>query len=112
MSFDSNPIDFPELWDTFSIVGTLSPGKCKFGKVKRKYQWDKKKGKGSKGESLTFTQIPSVEVSVTLEFWTAAHFREWDEFLPLLKFDPTKKTVTAIEIYHPALADLHTCSSC
>src|SRR5262249_5426830 len=58
------------------------------------------------GATVTFTQRPPAKFSITFKLWTAAHFTAWDSFLPLLKYDPTKKSVQAVEIYHPSLADI------
>jgi hypothetical protein len=33
-------------------------------------------------------------------------FNLWETFRPLLKYDPTKKDIQAVDIFHPSLADL------
>ena len=93
-------------WDVIVVGGVTCPGYCKLDKVARKNEFDRKKGKGTQGETLTYVQKPAAEIKVTFYLWTTAHFVSWDSFRQLLKYDPTKKSVEAIEIYHPALADL------
>ena len=94
-------------WDVIVIGGVTSPGLAEWSTVpKRAYTWDKKKGKGTKGETLTFVQIPASNGKVTFKLWTDEHFTAWDAFRPLFKYDPTKKTVEAIEIYHPCCAEI------
>lgn len=101
-----NPIKTPQAWDYITIGGINSPGMCKLGDVKRKHDFDRKKGKGTVGETITFTQKPAAEFTVTFYLWLEEHFTEWDEFREHLKYDPTKKEIQAIEIYHPSLLDL------
>ena len=101
-----NPIDNPQIWDVIRLGQAISPGICKVGEWKREHQWDVKKGKGTLGGTVTFVGRPPAKGSITFKLWTPDHFAEWDLFRPLLKFDPTKKTVSAIDIYHPSLADI------
>jgi hypothetical protein len=101
-----SPFIDPGAWDVFSIGGVTSPGLAKIDKVARKHDFDRKKGKGTQGETITFVQKPAAEFKVTISLWTDQHFADWQAFMPLLKYDPTKKTIQAIEIYHPALAAL------
>jgi hypothetical protein len=110
MSADVNPLENPQVWDAIEIGGVEAPGVCKLGTVKREYEWDVKKGKGSAGATITFVGRPPVKFSVTFYLWTVDHFTEWDDFRPLLKYTPTKKAVQAIDIWHPALADIE-CNS-
>jgi len=101
-----NPIDNPQEWDVVFVSGVRSPGIIKDGNLgewKRTHDFDIKKGKGTLGATVTFTNKPPAEGTITFMLWTAAQFAAWDSFLPLLKYDPTKKTVTAVDIYHPAL---------
>jgi hypothetical protein len=104
-----NPIDNPETWDSVQIGGTTSPGVCHVGEWKRHHDFDIKKGKGAQGATITFVQKPPAEGSIEFELWTADHFNAWDLFLPLLKYDPTKKDIQAIDLYHPSLdaIDVH-----
>lgn len=101
-----NPIDNPGAWDFLTVGGMKSPGLAKVGEAKRANEWDKKKGKGASGESLTFVQKPAASFSVQFYLWEPQHFADWETFRPLLKYDPTKRVTTALDVYHPSLADL------
>lgn len=101
-----NPIDYPQDWDVVRIGQAISPGICKVGEFKRAHEWDVKKGKGTLGATVTFVARPPAKGSITFKLWTSAHFTAWDSFRPLLQYDPTKKSVQAVDIYHPSLADI------
>lgn len=103
---DFNPLDNPELYDAVSIGGVLSPGVCIIGDVKRKNSWDVKKGKGTLGATITFTGREPISFSIEFLLWTPDHFTQWGTFQKQFEFDPTKKAVTAISIFHPQLSDL------
>jgi hypothetical protein len=105
-----SPFEDPHSWDVIKVGGVECPGIFKFTTIpKRAYEWDKKKGKGTKGETKTFVQMPASEGKGKFYLWTVDHFHAWESFRALFKYDPTKKDVQAIEIYHPALAaiELH-----
>lgn len=102
----SDPISYPQTWDVVVIAGQTSPGLCEVSEFKRAHEWDVKKGKGTLGATITFVSKPPAKGSVTFKAWTAAHFAAWDIFYSLFKYDPTKKTVTGVDIYHPSLADI------
>lgn len=108
-----NPIDFPAEHNVLRVGTGVSPGRCEVKGFKRVQEFDVKKGKGTKGATITFTQKPPAEGEITFYLWDNGtlgtghnHFQEWGVFLPLLKYDPTKKDITAINVYHPVLADL------
>lgn len=101
-----NPIENPQAWDIVYIGQVPCPGYCKVGEFPRSYEWDVKKGKGTQGATTTFVGKPPTKGSITFYLWTAQHFKEWAVFRPLLKYDPTKKSVQAVDIYHPSLADI------
>lgn len=106
MSGGIDPFSFPDIWDTVLVSGVKSPGLCKLSNWKRAHEWDVKKGKGTLGAIVTFVGRPPAKGSIEFRLWTAQHFVDWDVFRALLKFDPSKKTIQAIPLYHPALADL------
>ncbi len=108
-----NPIDFPRSWDVVDLGGVFSPGFCTWEGWKRHNEWDRKKGKGTRGSTQTLVQQPEAQGSFVFHIWDNGtlgtghdHFAEWDAFSPLLQYDPTKKKPQAITIYHPALATL------
>lgn len=107
------PLQFPQYWDKVIIAGVTSPGLARLKEWKRAHDWDVKKGKGTLGATLTFTQKPPAEGQIEFLLWDDGsmnygpyggdHFTAWDNFVPLLKYDPTKKTADAVFIYHPSL---------
>lgn len=112
-----NPLEKAEQWHFFTIAGVRSPGGAIVGEGKRKHEWDVKRGKGAQGATMTYVGIAPMDFSVTVQLWDAGdrgdvyypdldHFALWDAFLPLLKYDPTKKTPTAIDFYHPSFEGL------
>lgn len=101
-----NPFENPQVWDVIRVGQVVSPGLCDVGEFLRSYGYDIKKGKGMAGAKLTLTTKPPTEGSFELIIWTPAQARAWDKFLPLLDYDPSKTTAKAIDIYHPALADI------
>lgn len=119
MSLSGNdPISNPSAWNTTVIAGIASPGYCTVKEHDRRNEWDIKKGKGVKGATITYVQRPPAQFSVDYYagYYDASgaggadHFAAWDAFQPLLRYDPTKKTPQAIDIYHPALADVEIAS--
>ena len=106
MSSDAaNPIEDPQAWDHIYVGQTKSP-LCKVTGFKRQYEWDKKTGKGTKGSTTTFVGQPAVNGTVTFYLWRVQDFVAWAAFRKLLKYDPTKKNVEAIDIWYPSLADI------
>ena len=99
-----NPFDNPRAWDTLRIANVTSPGLVTLSGFKRANEWDIKKGKGSVGGTLTFVQRPPAKGTFTFRLWLREHFTDWDTFQDLFEFDPSKTTITAVDIYHPALA--------
>lgn len=102
----ANPIDAPEAYDFVTIQGVNTPGRCKVGEFKRVVDWDVKTGKGTAGATETVKGLPPAKGSIQFFVWESAHFAAWDALLPMLKYDPTKKTKQANSIYHPFLADI------
>lgn len=101
-----DPIAFPNDWDVFTIGGFKSPGVAVVHEFKRKHEFDVKKSKGVYGATITFVGRPPAQGRITLKFWQAAHFISWAGFRPLLKYNPTKTTVQAVDIFHPSLGDI------
>jgi hypothetical protein len=111
-SSDINPIEFANDWQNVVIAGTTSPGAIPIDGIhgfERETGWDKKKGKGASGATLTLTQYPPSEGAIDFQLWLPEHFTQWKRFRALLKYNTTKTTNTAadaLNIYHPALADV------
>jgi hypothetical protein len=105
-----NPIAFPGFWDRLIVGDVPSPGYCTWSGWARKLELDKKKGKGTKGATSTVSQEPPAEGSFEFFIWDDGslgtgrnHFEDWENFSALLKHDPSKKEVTALGVFHPAL---------
>lgn len=98
MAFD--PIRYAAEEDVFRIGGQANPGIAKLSGFKRVYGWEIKKGKGIKGSTVTLNEYPPVEGSIEVKLWTPEQFEAWEEFQKLFKYDPTKKTVAAVDWYH------------
>jgi hypothetical protein len=99
-----DPFNYATQWDSIQLGGVTSPGICEVGEFKRGFEWDIKKGKGTLGATITFVGRPPAKGSIKFILWEAAHFVAWDSFIPQFKYDPTKQSVQAVEIYHPSLA--------
>lgn len=99
-----NPFDSPDAWDVIKIGQQTSPGLCKVSDFASKHEWDVKKGKGTLGATITFVGRPPAKGSIKFKLWTPQHFVQWGTFVDSFKYDPTKKAVQAIDIYHPALS--------
>jgi hypothetical protein len=102
---EANPLDLPLQWDFVFVGGVPSPGKAEVSGAGRPYKWDEKDGPGTQGANLTYRGSRNSHFKITLTFWRAEHFAEWDQWQRLLEYDSTKKKVTAVDCYHPSLAD-------
>lgn len=109
-----NPISSSSLggrhpWSFITIAGIESPGIIPTDGIKgfkRETGWDKKKGKGTQGATMTLTTLPPAEGSIEFCLWLPVHFAQWQEFIRQLIYNPTRKPADAFDIGHPALADL------
>jgi hypothetical protein len=103
----ANPLRFPQAWDTFQVGAVTNPGIVPPGGItgfERSYEFDVKKGKGAYGGTVTFTQKPPSKGKITIHLWTMSQIDALETFIPLLQYDPTKKAVSALDIYHPSLS--------
>jgi hypothetical protein len=103
-----NPISDPQAYDVVKIDGVENPGVIAQGGITgftRPTEWDIKKGKGTKGGTATLSQLPPAKGSIKFLLWSPFHVDAWDLiYRKRFLYDPTKKTVNAVDIYHPALA--------
>lgn len=102
---DANPLRLPRQWDFVFVGGVPSPGLAKVSKAGQPWKWDEKDGPGTQGATQTYRGSRLSHFTITLTFWLEEHFDEWDRWQTLLAYDSTKKNVTAVDVYHPALAD-------
>ncbi len=101
-----NPFDDPAEFDIIEINGQVCPGICELSGWKRPTEWDVKKGKGTKGGTATLSQLPPAKGSVKFKLWTPQQFEDWADFRKNFKYDPTKKTINAVDVFHPSLAEI------
>lgn len=106
MSGQLDPITNAEAWHVIRVGQSVSPGLAIPGEIKRKHEWDVKKGKGTFGSTTTFVGRPPGQCSVKFLLWLPVHFVQWDTFRPLLKYDPTKKSIQAVDVFYPSWADV------
>ncbi len=97
--------------DFLTIDGEENPGIIAPGGItgwKRETEWDVKKGKGTKGGTATLSQLPPAKGSIKFLLWKDSHKEAWDgSFRARFKYDPTKKTKNAVDIFHPWLDALN-----
>jgi hypothetical protein len=110
-----SPLQYPQEWDVINIGGVDSPGVCVVGKTKRHNVFDVKRGKGVKGATITYEGDEPASFDVTFTLWRDPKvtsptdpddFANWEAFVPLLRYDPSKKTMQAVDIYHPSLVPI------
>ncbi len=105
-----DPIKNSNLWHAFTLKGISSPGTIAKGGhkgFKRETGWDVKKGKGTKGATLTLTSQPPAKGSFTLQLFTTQDFADWDAFvLNVLSIDPEIQKATGLAIYYPGLSSI------
>ena len=107
-------------WQYVKLGGVNTPGTIPRGGLtgfKRETGWDKKKGKGTKGATLTLTSQPPCEGEVVLQligpggFYSYAgastDFAQWDAFVAaVLAISPTQQQAYGLAIYHPAFSSI------
>lgn len=113
-----SPFLYPQEWDTILVGGeggTPSPGICEIAGAKPKNEWDVKRGKGAQGAQYTYNGLEPARFTATFTLWRSPgitgpsdpdDYEDWLAFVALLKYDPTRKDIQAVDIYHPALDDV------
>ncbi len=96
----ANPITNPEAWDALVIAGDYTPGLAKV-KSSRAHKWDEKKGKGAQGSTLTYAGHDLATVDITLRFWEAEQYDEFEAKVGQWLPDP--KNPKALDVVHPQL---------
>lgn len=92
-----DPALYPAAADTIVFDGgrLRTPGRCKVEGFERKNDYDKKKGKGTRGATQTLKEQPPAEGSITFWAWTVAQRAAWTPILQRLAFDPSKNAGSA-----------------
>jgi hypothetical protein len=105
-----NPITQANDWMYAMLGGVPTPGTIPRNGIKgfkRETGWDKKKGKGTQGATLTLTSQPPCEGSITLQLFTKDDFDNWDVFvLSILSIPAAKQKAQGLSVYHPQFASL------
>jgi hypothetical protein len=109
-------------WTYFTLNGYDSPGSIPRGGVRgfrRETGWDKKKGKGTAGATLTLTTLPPCEGEFTIQLigpggitafgQKSTDFAQWDQFVANALAVPPVLTrandaAQGLTIYYPAFA--------
>lgn len=108
-----NPLDDADAWDVLFVGATLTPGVIKsISGCGIAYKWDKKRGKGAQGATLTYTgeDPPTLTVVISIGYYRhdpAEIRQQWADlsaFIEELRYDGTKQNVQAVDASHPALA--------
>jgi hypothetical protein len=117
-------------WMYFTLNGLTSPGTIPPGGVKgflRETGWDEKKGKGTKGATLTLTSAPPVKGSITLQLIgpggiyaqlsdrsgnqvqgvSSPDFLNWDNFVAnVLSIPADKQSAQGLNIFYPGFQSI------
>lgn len=107
-------------WHYFTLNGFRSPGTIPRGGMKgfkRETGWDEKKGKGTKGATLTLKSAPPVKGTITLQLIgpggldafarKSTDFGDWDNFVTnALALDPAKVQAKGLNIWYPSFASI------
>lgn len=107
-----DPLRYPEAWTYVKASGVRSPGHLPppeeggMSGFEREEKWDVKAGKGTQGATTTHVALEPAKGSFTFHLWKVDHYAAWDAWLALFKFDASKKTGQAVQVYHPALASV------
>lgn len=105
-----NPIDNANLWMYFTLRGVTSPGTIPRNGIrgfKRETGWDKKRGKGTQGATLTLTTVPPIEGTIILQLFQPIDFENWDTFVKnVLSISPARQQAQGLAIYHPQFASI------
>ena len=108
-----NPLDDAAAWDSAIVGAAASPGVIRsISGCGIDYKWDKKRGKGAQGATLTFTGEDPSTLTIVIaigyyQFSPSEIRQQWADlatFIEELKYDGTKQNVQAVDISHPALA--------
>ena len=111
-----NPVDNPEVYDVFVLLGKASPGRLKIKVDGRDTGWDEQQAKGADGATTVKNGEKLVKFSCTFTLWRDPEqnrddFTAMDLWEKLLDTPVRPKDPKALDCYHPELAQLKV-SSC
>jgi len=73
--------------------------------VPKLQKFDVKGGKGTKGETSTFTNLPLRKFKCVFLTWTSSQHAAWQVILDLLEINPATGQSKNVSVYHPACAE-------
>lgn len=100
-----NPIDDPELYDVVSLGGVFSPGVVTLSGHDDVTGWDIKSASGKKGATTTRKGSDPCRFTASFKLTDAEDFAAWPAFLSVIRSTVEGATPTALDIYHPDLAE-------
>lgn len=95
----------PKGFDFMYAAGVKSPGVMRAREVAREYVWDLKQAPGAAGENMTFKGIKNVVTTLEFLLLGDPQIEEWESWIALWDFDPTKKAPSPVVVYHPLLEE-------
>ena len=101
----SNPISNPDLYDHIELGGVQSPGVVTLSGHDRKIGWDIKKGNAQSGATTTRSCDDPVEFTASFYLADEEDFDAWPTFLAVINSTVSGKTPSALDVYHPDLAE-------
>ena len=100
-----SPISDPDLYDHVELGGVQSPGIVTITGHDRKIGWDIKKGSGQSGATTTRSSDDPTEFTCSFYLADEEDFAQWPTFLATVNSTVSGQTPTALDIYHPDLAE-------
>lgn len=106
----ANPVDTPLAYDSFRLVGVLSPGVCRFPSAPTRDEgWDVQAPSGTGGGYTIHHRTPPIEFDVEVYLWKGENeygvfvdeFTAWDKFEPLLFIPVKRNSPKALAFQHP-----------
>lgn len=105
MALSALPGSLPEYYDKITAAGVPSPGVVRVQEVAREYVWDLKQAPGAAGENMTFKGLKNVQFSLEFQLLGDAQLEEWEAWITLWDFDPTKSAPQPLNVQHPLLEE-------
>lgn len=112
-----NPFRDPLAWDSIEIDGfEIGPRNGEIRAIVEeadlKNEWDRKKGKGVKGETSTLTQQPAIDVVVNFEIWGTTGVELWHRLVYKFRHHVGPNLTKVFAIEHPRLLQVGVSSVC
>lgn len=105
MALSGLPGALPALYDKIVAAGVTSPGVVRVQEIAREYVWDMKQSPGAAGENMTFKGLKNVQFSLEFQLLGDPQLEEWEAWISLWDFDPTKSSPQPLNVQHPLLEE-------